>query len=73
MTMIQYSEEIEGAGYTYFWKVRFDLSNGDCLGISQFANGKLERVLLSREQIVALIKFVKGKLREDFPPHPRRE
>lgn len=55
---ITYSEEIPGAVGNYHWPVQFDKTDG-YIGITQTCDhGEIERVLLSRAQVKALIAFV---------------
>jgi hypothetical protein len=57
MSVTHYSEKIEGHPSNYRWAVRFDVSNG-FLGINQFKDDKVQdRVLLSPDQVRALVKF----------------
>lgn len=51
-----YSEPVPGDAGNYKWAVRFDNIDG-YIGINQTSNGTLNRVLLSRRQIKALMKF----------------
>lgn len=56
-----YSKKIPGTPGNYGWAVRFDKSRGGFLGISQFksdADGGIERVLLSKTQVTALVAFL---------------
>jgi hypothetical protein len=60
-----YSEKIKGHPANYRWAVRFDVTGG-FLGIDQWHDdGPMERVLLSPEQVRALVKFYKA--------HPARK
>lgn len=59
-----YSNKIAGSRRNYNWPVRFDMSGTGFLGISQFKNGEpKERVLLSPEQVKALLAFVRSRQR----------
>ena len=58
-----YSEKIPGSQGNYKWPARFDLTDG-YLGIDNFPNLADERgsrVLLSPQQVKALLAFLKGK------------
>jgi hypothetical protein len=57
MDRTKYSADINGSRGNYYWKVRFDFTTGGYLGISQWHEGKIERVLLCKKQTDALIKF----------------
>lgn len=60
-----YSDRIPGQSRNHDWPVRFDVTDG-CLGISQYEGDDLkDRVLLSPEQVRALIEFYRRR-------HPRR-
>jgi hypothetical protein len=53
-----YSEPVDGDEGNYKWAVRFDKTRG-YIGITQYEDGKFkERVLLTRKQFRALVKFV---------------
>jgi len=55
----EYSKTIGGEEDNYKWPVRFDIT-GTTVGISQTHDGDsaIERVLLSRAQVKALMEFV---------------
>ena len=56
--LTKYSDLIAGAEQNFEWPARFDLT-GSTLGISQtHGDGTIERVLLSRAQVEALVEFV---------------
>jgi len=58
----RYSETVEGDQGNYNWPARFDNTNG-YIGITQSDNpnvNETSRVLLSPDQVKALIAFVKG-------------
>ena len=57
MSTIRYSRQIKGDRQNYHWPVTFD-KNGSHLGITQKCNDDIERVLLSRRQVVELLKFL---------------
>lgn len=59
-----YSGEIPGDRGNYNWAVLFDSTNG-YIGISQRADDRPERVLLSPRQFKALIEWVKEAARGD--------
>lgn len=52
-----YSDQIEGRRENYHWSVKFDLTD-DSLGISQFDDDEIHRVLLSGNQVKELVKFL---------------
>ena len=54
-----YSEKIPGTRGNFGWSVRFDKADG-FLGISQY-KPEIDRVLLSRQQVKALLLFVEGR------------
>lgn len=56
----KYSSEIPGRDHCYQWPVRFDSERG-YLGVTQTTDnddGPIERVLLSRSQVAALLTFL---------------
>lgn len=53
-----YSDKIEGTRGNYAWPVKFDFTDG-FVGIDQYRNGEMDRVLLSQVQVRELIAFVK--------------
>jgi hypothetical protein len=57
MNNTRYSEEIPGSRGNYDWGVRFDRHNG-YLGINQWNDEGLERILLSPKQVKALLEFI---------------
>lgn len=64
MADTRYSDMVPGETGNYQWPVRFDLTKGGFLGISQFEeDGKTfkERVLLSSRQVRALMGFMKPR------------
>lgn len=57
-----YSEKINGSRGNYGWEVRFDLTDNEYLGITQFDGETVkDRVLLSPAQVKELVSFVSGK------------
>lgn len=57
-----YSEKVRGASGNYGWQVRFDLTDNEYLGITQFDGETVkDRVLLSPAQVKELVSFVSGK------------
>lgn len=55
---IKYTEKLKGDDGNYDWVARYDLDSG-YLGITEWVdNGKIERVLLSPNQVDALLDFV---------------
>lgn len=57
-----YSEKIKGARGNYGWDVRFDLTENEYLGITQFEGEVVkDRVVLSPAQVRELVEFVSGK------------
>ena len=59
----RYSVKIKGDRGNYYWAVRFDMTDGGYLGITQYdENGELkDRVLLSPKQFAA-IRALKEKI-----------
>jgi hypothetical protein len=53
---IMYSTKVPGDAGNYNAHSQFDLNNG-YVGITQWFDGDIERVLLSRDQVAALIAF----------------
>ena len=57
-----YSEKIKGSPGNYGWEARFDLTDNEYLGITQFDGETVkDRVLLSPAQVKELVNFVSGK------------
>lgn len=56
----RYGDRIEGDESNYNWAAQFDLDGG-YLGITQWADDKLERVLLSPKQVKVLTAFVASR------------
>lgn len=57
-----YSDKIKGSRGNYGWEVRFDLTDNEYLGITQFDGETVnDRVLLSPAQVKELVSFVSGK------------
>lgn len=57
----EYGEHVEGDAGNYFWKTRFNITDG-YVGITQSDAPHVNdtsRVLLSPDQVKALIRFVK--------------
>lgn len=55
---IRYSNEVPGDFGNFKWPVRFD-EGGGYVGINQYQDGKIsDRVLLSRQQVLALLAFI---------------
>lgn len=54
----RYSEKIDGDKSNFNWPVRFDDMDG-YVGITQFNDADIDRILLSPVQIKALIDFVR--------------
>lgn len=61
----EYSGLLAGSRGNYGWPVRFDLSDGSLLGITQLdeSGNVKDRVLLSPKQVRALLDFIGQKRR----------
>lgn len=60
-----YSAEIKGDRGNYKWPVRFDMTDGRYLGITQTENGVIkDRVLLSPAQVYGLLEFYEQQKRD---------
>lgn len=62
MSRMKYSEWVRGSDGNYHWPARFDWTPG-FLGITQRTStpdnpGRIDRVLLSRAQVKALLEFL---------------
>jgi hypothetical protein len=57
-TQTKYSDKVAGDKGNYNWDVRFDLTEGKYLGITQYDGDVVkDRVLLTLKQVKALIAF----------------
>jgi hypothetical protein len=65
MNTTKYSEQIKGDKRNYNWPVRFDMTTGGFLGISQLEglDTVRDRVLLSPNQVKELVAFIKSHQR----------
>lgn len=61
MDYTEYSKIIKGNKGNYYLSVRFDYTTGGYVGISQFNENLIERILLNKNQIDGLIRFYRLK------------
>jgi hypothetical protein len=58
-----YSEIVDGDKANYDWRVRFDLTGGKYLGITQYEGDAVkDRILLSPNQVSELLAFLRPYL-----------
>lgn len=63
----RYSGDIGGDDGNYHWPIKLDINKDGYLGINQWGN-KMDRILLSPEQVQEIISFV-----QQNPPEPKRK